>query len=49
MGFSVSFLSVLSIPEIRIILIGGALKHAADTFSFALVGVTSTIVNSSQN
>ena len=44
MGFSASFIQVLQIPEMRILLIGGALKHAADCYQFALVGYTSTMV-----
>ncbi len=41
MGFSVSFMTVLGIKEMQIILLGGALKHAADYYMFALCGVTS--------
>ena len=41
MGFSVSFMTVLNMREMKIILIGGALKHAADYYMFALCGVTS--------
>ena len=49
MGFSVSFLSVLSMKEFQIILIGGCLKHMADYFAFALVGVTSQFIASPDN
>ena len=42
MGFSVSFFSVLTIPEMQIVLLGGALRHVANLFNFALVGVTSS-------
>jgi len=44
MGFSVSFMSVLTMKEMRIILLGGALKHVADYYQFSLVGATSQLV-----
>ena len=49
MGFSVSFISVLGMPEFQVILIGGCLKHMADYFAFSLVGVTSSFVKSTEN
>ena len=30
MGFSVSFFSVLTIPQMQIVLVGGALRHVAN-------------------
>lgn len=49
MGFSVSFLQVLSMRPIQIVLVGGALRHVADYFAFALVGVSSSFLTSTQN
>ena len=49
MGFSVSFVKVLSMRKIQIVLIGGALKHVADYFAFVLVGVSSSFLSSNEN
>ena len=43
--FSISFISVFWLPEVRKLLFAGAFKLGADYISFALIGVTSTLNN----